>query len=421
MIAPLALAFQLATAAAAPPGQLLIRTEGRTATVPIVATTTGLALRIDLVAASLGGTVRALPNGHFELRLPGVVFDVAEQVPVARDGDHVMPMSSAPFRDAGVLYVPLQLLTEHLPSRGTGVLYDARLVELRLFAKPLAPGVAVRAPAGGARQGDGRGDAPRRATGRPDPVRTASTAGTRSRRRVVIDAGHGGRDGGMHGPIEGGPQIHEKDITLAVSRRLAAELRARGVDVIMTRTADTLIALSDRGRIANASRADLFMSVHVNAANPAWKQPGAARGFETYFLAEAKTEDARRVEQMENEAVRFETGADAPRGDPLSFIINDMAQNEHLRESSDLAAAIQDGLDDVHPGPNRGVKQANFAVLRTSFMPAVLVELGFGTNREEARLLGSEREQRRLAIALADATMAYLARYERRVGGNERR
>jgi N-acetylmuramoyl-L-alanine amidase len=246
-------------------------------------------------------------------------------------------------------------------------------------------------------------------------VRAASS--TRARRRVVIDAGHGGRDAGMHGPIDGGPQIHEKDITLAVARRVAAELRARGVDVVMTRTTDTLIALSDRGRIANRSRADLFLSVHVNAANPAWKQPGAARGFETYFLAEAKTEDARRVEQMENEAVRFETGADAPKGDPLSFIINDMAQNEHLRESSDLATAVQDELGEVHPGPNRGVKQANFAVLRTSFMPAVLVELGFGTNKEEARFLASAREQRRLAMAIADATIAYLARYERRVGG----
>jgi len=89
----------------------------------------------------------------------------------------------------------------------------------------------------------------------------------------------------------------------------------------------------------------------VNAANPGWKDPGASRGFETYFLAEAKTEEARRVEQMENEAVRFETGANAPRGDPLSFIINDMAQNEHLRESSDLATTIQDELGRVHPGP----------------------------------------------------------------------
>ena len=119
------------------------------------------------------------------------------------------------------------------------------------------------------------------------------------------------------------------------TQRLGQALRARGVDVIYTRTTDTLIALSDRGRIANRAGGDLFISVHVNAASPAWPDPGAARGFETYFLAEAKTEDARRVEHMENEAVQYE---DAPsnlgKNDPLSFIFSDMIQNEHLRESS---------------------------------------------------------------------------------------
>jgi N-acetylmuramoyl-L-alanine amidase len=111
-----------------------------------------------------------------------------------------------------------------------------------------------------------------------------------------VDAGHGGPDGGMHGPIGGGPPIAEKTVTLAVAKRVGAMLGRRGIDVKYTRTTDTLIALSDRGRIANDAHADLFVSIHVNAANPNWKEPGASRGFETYFLAEAKTEDARRVE-----------------------------------------------------------------------------------------------------------------------------
>jgi N-acetylmuramoyl-L-alanine amidase len=120
---------------------------------------------------------------------------------------------------------------------------------------------------------------------------------------------------------------------------------------------------------------------------------------------------------MENESVKFETGADAPKGDPLSFIITDMAQNEHLRESSELAQTIQLGLIDVHPGPNRGVNQANFAVLRRSYMPAVLIELGFGTNRSEATFLSDEGNQARLARKIAESVMSYLARYESRVGG----
>lgn len=233
--------------------------------------------------------------------------------------------------------------------------------------------------------------------------------------RVVLDAGHGGRDPGA--PIRGGSGVREKDITLAVALKLGEELSQRGVDVVYTRTTDTLIALDDRGKIANQADGDVFISIHVNAANPHWRDPGAARGFETYFLAAAKTEDARRVEEMENEAARFEAESDVHSGDPLSFILSDMMQNEHLRESSDLADVVQRRLKQVHPGPSRGVKQAGFRVLIGAFMPAVLVELGFGTNVPDAEYLASAARQRAMAKAVADATMEYLERYQRRVGG----
>jgi N-acetylmuramoyl-L-alanine amidase len=243
-----------------------------------------------------------------------------------------------------------------------------------------------------------------------------AVAGSR-RRTVVVDAGHGGLDPGMTGTTLSHGRIYEKDITLQVARRLATRLEVAGVNVIMTRSSDTLIALSDRGRIANRQAGDLFISVHVNAANPHWKDPGAARGFETYFLAEAKTEDERRVAEMENDVVRFETDADIPKDDALGFMFNDMAQNEHLRESSDLAETIQARLRGAHPGPSRGVKQAGFRVLVTAFMPAVLVEIGFGTNRAEAAWIASAGGQVQIADAIARATLDYLARYERRVGG----
>ena len=162
---------------------------------------------------------------------------------------------------------------------------------------------------------------------------------------MIVDAGHGGVDNGMTGPIGGGPKIYEKDITLAVAKKLGARLQARGFDVVYTRTTDTLIALDDRGRIANRNGGDLFISIHVNAANLGWTDPEGARGVETYFLSEARTEDARRVERMENAAVRFEqTGPGLDTGDPLSFILSDMQQNEHLRESSELAEIIQHRL-----------------------------------------------------------------------------
>jgi N-acetylmuramoyl-L-alanine amidase len=231
---------------------------------------------------------------------------------------------------------------------------------------------------------------------------------------VVVDAGHGGPDPGMRGPIGAKWEIREKDITLAVSIALREALLARGVNVIMTRTTDTLIALNDRGRIANAKKGDVFLSIHVNAANPRWKQPGGARGFETYFLSEARTEDARRVEAMENEVVKYEIANEVAADDPLSFIVHDMEQNQHLRESSELAATVQRSLGKIHPGPNRGVKQAGFRVLVTSFMPSVLVEIGFGTNPSEARYIRDPQRQKEIAASIADATMEYLAAYNRR-------
>ena len=250
---------------------------------------------------------------------------------------------------------------------------------------------------------------------RPPKSAPTKTLPARTLARVVIDAGHGGPDVG--GPMRMGTGIHEKDVTLQVALKVGEALRQRGVDVVYTRTKDTLIALRDRGKIANQANGDVFISIHVNAANPGWRDPGAARGFETYFLAEAKTEDARRVEEMENESVRFEATPDVSADDPLNFILSDMKQNEHLRESSDLAEIVQRHLGQMHPGPSRGVKQAGFRVLVTAFMPAVLVEIGFGTNVAEAEFLASPTKQRMIARAVADATTEYLGRYQRRVGG----
>src|SRR5262249_11025426 len=133
-----------------------------------------------------------------------------------------------------------------------------------------------------------------------DGVRRPPASSKHGRLTVIVDAGHGGVDNGMTGPIGGGPKDCEKDITLAGAQKPGTRLRARGLDVVYTRTSDTLIALDDRGRIANKNGGDLFISIHVNAANLGWTDPEGARGVETYFLSEARTEDARRVERMEN-------------------------------------------------------------------------------------------------------------------------
>ena len=111
-------------------------------------------------------------------------------------------------------------------------------------------------------------------------------------------------------------------------------------------------------------------------------------------------------------------GPTASQDDPLGFLFSAMLQNEHLRKSSRLAATIQEHLAAVEPGPSRGVKQAGFRVLVTAYMPAVLVEIGFGTNPEEAQFLTTPAKQQEIADAVAEGVVDYLHRYERRVSGS---
>jgi len=396
MIGSIALALQIA--AATTPGVLSVRGPGSESTVPLIQTTSGPALSIEQLALVIPLSIETPGEGRYVIRVAGGELKLTDQIPFARLNGEIVPLASAPFVAAGRLNVPLEVVSDLLPRGApTRLHYDSEHAELR-FSGPATDARVVASSSSSSRK-------------TPSRVRGKGT-----RRRVVVDAGHGGPDHGMSGPIDGNWSMDEKDVTLAVAKKLDIALRNRGVDVIMTRTTDTLIALSDRGRIANEQHGDVFVSIHVNAAPLTWQHPEDSRGYETYFLAEAKTEDAKRVERMENESVHFETNTDAEVNDPLSFIKNDMAQNEHLRESNELAALIQKRLGTVHPGPSRGVKQAGFRVLVTAFMPAVLVEIGFGTNDAEAHYLTSNTRQREIAEAIADATMEYLAHYERRLG-----
>jgi N-acetylmuramoyl-L-alanine amidase len=231
---------------------------------------------------------------------------------------------------------------------------------------------------------------------------------------VTVDPGHGGVDPGNPGTFF--PRgIREKDVTLAVSLLLRDELKRRGIGVRMTRTTDTLIALGDRGGYCTEA-CDLFVSLHINSLK---RRPGYTdiRGFETYFLAEAKTEDAARVAQMENDAVRFETEQDqVGTVGGLDFILKDLQLNEHLRESARLAALVQQDLATVHTGDSRGVKQAGFMVLTTARRPAILVELGYSTNPEDGRFLTNRNGQKAMAASIADGIVEYLLEYERRTG-----
>ncbi|MCU0649643.1 MAG: N-acetylmuramoyl-L-alanine amidase [Gemmatimonadaceae bacterium] len=395
------------TAAVAQRPALAVR-DGTSPAVAIAAVDDAIAL--ESLARALGARITLAGDGAiFAMGSATLRFRDASRF--VRAGERVVVLPSAARRDRGRWLVDRAVATDLLPRLVGGLLFDAEAGELRRFAagapaRPVASGRAESAP-------DPQPAPPRARVSEP----TGPAPRSLSRRHVVVvDAGHGGKDPGMRGPIGGGPQIREKDITLQVSQRLRDALTARGVAVVMTRTSDTLIALADRGKIANQAKGDLFVSIHVNAANLRWKEPGAARGYETYFLAEAKTEDERRVAAMENEVVKFETEAETSTDDPLGFLLRDMAQNEHLRESSELASEVQARLGTVHPAGSRGVKQAGFRVLVGAFMPAVLVEIGFGTNAGDAAWMSSPTRQGELASALADAVLTYLERYDRKVG-----
>lgn len=407
-----------AAAVAGPVDSLRFVISGRDSAIPVRADGQASFVVAEAAAGALGGRVQRLPNHRFLVSIAGVAFELADRVPFALSDGRLYPLVAAARERDGRLELPVQLLTDIAPRAGARLRWDP--VRHRLTPTAAAPAAATRAATPVTRPAAESATAPTRPAATrvvkgADTAPPAPAARPARRRVVVVDAGHGGRDPGMRGWSPARTPVREKDVTLGVALQLEQELERRGYAVVMTRRTDTLVALDDRGRIANRGKGDLFISVHVNAANPNWREPHAARGFETYFLAEAKTEDERRVAQMENEVVRFETEADAPTNDPLGFIINDMAQNEHLRESNDLAEIIQGSLRRVHPGPSRGVKQAGFRVLVKAYMPAVLVEIGFGTNNSEAAFMSSPSGQRTLANAIADAAAEYLGRYEQRI------
>jgi N-acetylmuramoyl-L-alanine amidase len=226
-------------------------------------------------------------------------------------------------------------------------------------------------------------------------------------RTVVIDPGHGGENPGARGA--GGTL--EKDVALSIARKLRAELvNARGLQVFLTRDGDIDVPLDERTAIANNYKADLFVSIHANAS-----RARVAKGSEVYFLSyQASDDDSRLVAQLEGAAPPLDG---APPGSDLALILWDMAQAEHLEDSSALASRIQEELAVVTGSEGRGVKQAPFRVLVGAAMPAVLVEVAFISNPEEEKLLASEAHQTRIASALARGIERFRRERAARLGG----
>jgi N-acetylmuramoyl-L-alanine amidase len=228
-------------------------------------------------------------------------------------------------------------------------------------------------------------------------------------RTIVLDPGHGGSEVGAIGPSG----VQEKELTLQIARELAGKLGATlGVQVLLTRYADTVLPHDTRTAIANQNKADLFVSIHLNSSLGA-----GAHGTETYFLSpqasDKRAAQAAAAENLAQEPAAGEPGETAdPAAQDLQLILWDLAQSRHMAESQRLANLIQRELNQALQLKDRGVKQAPFRVLMGAAMPAVLVELGFISNPEEEKKLQDPAYRDQLLDALARAIGRYKALVE---------
>ncbi len=213
---------------------------------------------------------------------------------------------------------------------------------------------------------------------------------------VALDPGHGGSDTGAIGK----DNLQEKDIALAIAQKLSAVLEKDGVSTLLTRSTDVYVPLAQRTAIANYNRADVFVSIHLNAS-PA----SGVKGAETYFMSRDATDLwSRQVAEKENAAPNG-----TEKGNTLSLVLWNLAQTQYLVESQALAVSIQGRLNQLLETQERGVRQAPFVVLEGAQMPAVLVEVAFLTNLQEAVRLGDPAFQDQVAEQVAQSILEFKA------------
>ena len=223
-------------------------------------------------------------------------------------------------------------------------------------------------------------------------VQPAKTPKISKRYTIVVDPGHGGHDSGATGN-----GYREKDIALQVATKLANNLR-RDYNVIMTRDSDFFVPLDTRAKIGNDANADFFISIHLNSSSSS-----SANGTEVYYF------NKKDQNNYAAQVAKFENKVDSSYGDtPFSdFILNDIFYKKNQKTSQAVAGAVLDGLINLTGLRRRGVLGANFAVLRGSNSPSILVELGFMNNYSDLSKFLSPDDQERAAAAIGDAIRKY--------------
>lgn len=227
---------------------------------------------------------------------------------------------------------------------------------------------------------------------------------------VVIDPGHGGKDIGCKGKV-----ACEKDITLKVAKLLGSKIEKElsdEVEVVYTRSTDKYLTLQQRADVANDARGDLFISIHVNSIDKKSRNRTKIEGTSVYTCGLHKTDNNLSVAMRENSVIELEPdyttvyqGFDPASSE--SYIIFELTQNRHMRQSVDFASAAQSKLVEVAGRVDKDVRQAGFWVLWATSMPAVLVELDFICNPKQETFLNSSKGQEKCAEALYQAFREY--------------
>lgn len=216
--------------------------------------------------------------------------------------------------------------------------------------------------------------------------------------KVVIDAGHGGNDPGAIGRNG----LKEKDVNLDIAKRLSSLLRAEGVQAVLTRSTDKFISLSTRVSIANRSGADLFISIHSNAA-----RSRSLSGFEVYYVAPSVSDSKRAALTARSVSLNLKDAVFSSDTQDLRVIVWDMIYANSRAESIELARSLCKVMDASIDANILGVKNARFQVLKGITMPGILIEVGFVSNFNEERLLKTANYREKLAAGILEGIRDY--------------
>ena len=240
-------------------------------------------------------------------------------------------------------------------------------------------------------------------------VSTAFSQAKNEIKKIVIDAGHGGKDVGAVGK-----NCKEKDINLALALEIGKRIKEKcpDVEVLYTRTTDVYPTLVERSKMANNKKADLYISVHCNA-----HKSTDAQGVETYVMGLDKSEHSLEVARRENASMLLEDDYQTTYGNfnpnsPESYVIFSLYTNAYLDRSTKLAAKVQRNLLVATSFPDRKVRQGGFWVLHAVAMPSILIEFGFVSNLKEEAVLMNAESQKKMAEAVASAFQEYKSEME---------